>query len=512
MIEIRQRVYDNPDKPAYIMAGSGEVVTRLQLEERANQCAQLFRSQGLQTKDHIAIYMENNRQYLEVCSAASRAGLVYTAISTHLKISEIEYIVSNCGAKAFITSKAMGGTVADLADKIPDVISRFMVGGTIDGFDSYEEQTAAFPTTPIDDEAAGMDMLYSSGTTGRPKGIKVNYVDMPYGEIPDAGKLLIALYGFDENTTYLSPAPLYHSAPLRFCMLNLYAGGTVIVMEKFDAEASLAAIEKYKATHSQWVPTMFVRMIKLPEEARKQYDVSSMKIAIHAAAPMPIPVKQQMIDWWGPVFFEYYAGTETNGLTQINSEEWLTHRGSVGRPLFGVLHIVDENGKELPPGEAGLIYFGEGQEFEYHEDPEKTAASRTPEGWSTMGDIGYIDEEGYLYLTDRQANMIISGGVNIYPQEAENVLIMHPEISDVAVFGVPNDEFGEEVKGVVQLKDPAKAGPEMAQELIQFCQASLSKVKSPRSIDFDENLPRTPTGKLLKRLIKESYWEGDKRI
>ena len=512
MIEIRQRVYDNPDKPAYIMAGSGEVVTRLQLEERANQCAQLFRSQGLQTKDHIAIYMENNRQYLEVCSAASRAGLVYTAISTHLKISEIEYIVSNCGAKAFITSKAMGGTVADLADKMPDVISRLMVGGTIDGFDSYEEQTAAFPTTPIDDEAAGMDMLYSSGTTGRPKGIKVNYVDMPYGEIPDAGKLLIALYGFDENTTYLSPAPLYHSAPLRFCMLNLYAGGTVIVMEKFDAEASLAAIEKYKATHSQWVPTMFVRMIKLPEEARKQYDVSSMKIAIHAAAPMPIPVKQQMIDWWGPVFFEYYAGTETNGLTQINSEEWLTHRGSVGRPLFGVLHIVDENGKELPPGEAGLIYFGEGQEFEYHEDPEKTAASRTPEGWSTMGDIGYIDEEGYLYLTDRQANMIISGGVNIYPQEAENVLIMHPEISDVAVFGVPNDEFGEEVKGVVQLKDPAKAGPEMAQELIQFCQASLSKVKSPRSIDFDENLPRTPTGKLLKRLIKESYWEGDKRI
>ncbi len=514
MIDIRERLSENPDKPAYIMAGSGEVVTRIQLEERANQGAHLFRSLGLQTKDHIAIFMENNRQYLEVCSAASRSGLVYTAISTHLKISEIEYIVGNCGAKAFVTSKTMSSMAVDLIEKMPNVTARLMVGGVVDGFDSYEEKTAGFPKTPIEDEAAGQDMLYSSGTTGRPKGIKVNYVDMPYGEIPDAGKLLIALYGFDENTVYLSPAPLYHSAPLRFCLLNLYAGGTVIVMDKFDAMASLAAIEKYKATHSQWVPTMFVRMIKLPEEDRKKYDVSSMKIAIHAAAPIPIPVKEQMIEWWGPVFFEYYAGTETNGLTQISSEEWLTHKGSVGRPLFGVLHIIDENGNELPPGEPGLVYFGDGQEFEYHDDPEKTASSRTPQGWSTMGDIGYMDEEGYLYLTDRQANMIISGGVNIYPQEAENILITHPEISDVAVFGVPNDEFGEEVKGVVQLKDPTKESPEMERELMEFCQSNLTKIKCPRSIDFVDDMPRTPTGKLLKRLIKERYWEGksEKRI
>ncbi len=512
MIEIRERVFSNPDKPAYVMSGSGEVVTRIQLEERANQAAHLFRNLGLQTRDHIAIFMENNRQYLEICSAASRSGLIYTAISTHLKVSEIEYIVGNCGAKAFITSKTMSGTAIDLVDKMPGVIARLMIGGIVDGFDSYEENAGECPKTPIEDEATGQDMLYSSGTTGRPKGITVSYVDLPYGEVPDTAKLLAALYGFDENTVYLSPAPLYHSAPLRFCMINLWAGGTLVIMEKFDAKDSLAAIEKYKATHSQWVPTMFVRMIKLPDEELKKFDVSSMKVAVHAAAPMPIPVKEQMIEWWGPVFFEYYAGTETNGLTQINSEEWLAHKGSVGRPLFGVLHVVDEEGRELPTGEPGLIYFGEGQEFEYHGDPEKTAASRTREGWSTLGDIGYMDEEGYLYLTDRQANMIISGGVNIYPQEAENILIMHPEIADVAVFGVPNDEFGEEVKGVVQLKDPAKASPEKALELIEFCRSNLAKVKSPKSIDFDENLPRTPTGKLLKRLIKERYWQGEKRI
>ncbi|MCP4755796.1 MAG: acyl-CoA synthetase [Proteobacteria bacterium] len=512
MTDIRQKVLDNPNKPAYVMGGSGEVVTRLQLDERGNQCAHLFRHLGLQTKDHIAIFMENNRQYLEICSAASRSGLIYTAISTHLKLSEIEYIVGNCGAKAFITSKAMADQAVNLVDKMPQVTARLMVGGVIDGFDSYEEKTAEFPKTPIADEAAGQDMLYSSGTTGRPKGIKVNFAELPYGEIPDAGKLLIALYGFTEESVYLSPAPLYHSAPLRFCMLNLYAGGTVVVMEKFEAQASLALIEKYKVTHSQWVPTMFVRMIKLPEEERTKYDVTSMQIAIHAAAPIPIPVKEQMIDWWGPVFFEYYAGTESNGLTQINSEEWLTHKGSVGRPLFGVLHILDEQGKDLAPGEAGLVYFGDGIEFEYHEDPNKTASSRTPEGWSTMGDIGYVDPEGFLYLTDRQANMIISGGVNIYPQEAENVLIMHPEISDVAVFGVPNPEFGEEVKGVVQLKDTSLASPEMERELLAFCQSNLTKIKCPKSIDFDDNLPRTPTGKLIKRLVKERYWKGEKRI
>ncbi len=512
MIEIRKRVFDNPDKPAYIMAGSREVVTRMQLEERANQGAHLFRSLGLQSRDHIAIFMENNRHYLEICSTASRCGLVYTAISTHLQAAEIEYIVNNCGAKAFITSKTMSGRALELIDKMPDVSARLMIDGTVDGFESYEEKVAEFPTTPIADETSGQDMLYSSGTTGRPKGIKVNYIDLPYGELVDAGKLIMALYGFNEDTVYLSPAPLYHAAPLRFCMINLYAGSTVIVMEKYDAAQSLALIEKYKVTHSQWVPTMFVRMIKLPEAERARYDVSSMQIAIHAAAPIPIPVKEQMIDWWGPVLFEYYAGTEANGYTQINSQDWLTHKGSVGRALWGTIHIVDEQGEDLPIGEPGLIFFGEGQDFEYHYDSDKTEASRSPKGWTTIGDIGYLDEEGYLYLTDRQANMIISGGVNIYPQEAENVLIMHPDVEDAAVLGVPNEEFGEEVKGVIQLRDKSLAGPDMEQELIAYCQSNLAKLKCPRTIDFDDELPRTPTGKLLKRLIKDRYWKGTRSI
>ncbi len=512
MIKSRKKIFDDPDKPAYIMAKSGEIVTRMQLEERANQCAHLFRELGLKKEDHIAVFMENNRQYLEVISAASRSGLIYTTISVHLKFSEIEYILDNCGANVVITSRALGDYLVNLVGNMPNIRTWLMVGGVIEGFQSYEEMAAAFPKTPVADEFTGQSMLYSSGTTGRPKGIKVNFGDIPYGELSDAGKSIIALFGFDSDTVYLSPAPLYHAAPLNFCMLNIYCGGTVIVMEKFDAAESLACIEKYKVTHSQWVPTMFVRMLKLPEEERIKYDISSMKLAIHAAAPIPIPVKEQMIEWWGPIFHEYYAGTEANGYTQINSKEWMSHKGSVGRPLWGVIHILDETGNELPPFKPGMIYVGNGLEFEYHEDPEKTEASRTAEGWSTMGDIGYLDDEGYLYLTDRKANMIISGGVNIYPQEAENVLIMHPDVLDVAVFGIPNEEFGEEVKGVVQLRDITKAGPEMETILLEYCRSQLSKIKCPKSIDFQEELPRTPAGKLLKRLIKERYWEGEKRI
>jgi len=506
MSEIRDRVYANPDKPAYIMAQTGEVVTRIELEERSNQCAHLFRDLGLSIGDHIAILMENNRYFFEICSAASRAGIIYTPVSTYLKESEVEYIVNNCEAKLFVSSMAKSDIARVLIDKMSNVKTRLMVGGVIDGYISYEEKMNTFPTTPIADEMAGQDMLYSSGTTGRPKGVKINWEPMPYGEIPDAGKALMMLYGFNEDTVYLSPAPLYHAAPLRFCMMVLYGGGTVIVMDRFDALESLQLIDKYKATHSQWVPTMFIRMLKLPEEERAKCDVSSMTVAIHAAAPIPITVKEQMIKWLGPVIMEYYAGTEANGITMINSDEWMAHKGSVGRALVGVPHILDEQGKELPPGEPGLIYFGEGQEFEYHDDPEKTISSRSPQGWSTLGDIGFMDEEGYLYLTDRMANMIISGGVNIYPQETENVLVMHPKVLDAAVIGVPNEEFGEEVKGVIELRDHAEAGPEMEQELMEYCKSELSRIKCPVSIDFVEELPRTATGKLLKRLLKEKYW------
>ena len=318
--------------------------------------------------------------------------------------------------------------------------------------------------------------------------------------------LLKGIYGADENSVYLSPAPLYHAAPLRFNLGIQRLGGTCILMEEFDGVGALELIERHRITISQWVPSMFVRMLKLPEEVRRRFDLSSLRMAIHAAAPCPIPVKEQMIEWWGPVLYEYYAGTEANGFTSISSEEWLSHKGSVGKPLGGTIRILDEQGRELPPRSQGGIYFEGGSPFEYHNAPEKTAESRNEKGWSTLGDIGYLDQEGYLYLTDRKANMIISGGVNIYPQEAENVLITHPQVADVAVFGVPNEDFGEEVKAVVQPVDMADAGPRLEQELIEYCQQQLSKLKCPRSVDFEAELPRHPTGKLYKRLLRDRYW------
>ena len=285
-------------------------------------------------------------------------------------------------------------------------------------------------------------------------------------------------------------------------------GSTCVVMEDFDARWALELVEKHRVTHSQWVPTMFIRMLKPPEDEQTRYDVSSLKVAIHAAAPCPIPVKEKMIEWWGPVLYEYYAGTEANGFTSINSEEWLEHRGSVGRALTAEIHILDDEGKELPTGETGSIYFSGGGEFEYHNAPEKTAQCRTEQGWTTLGDIGHLDQDGFLYLTDRKANMIISGGVNVYPQEAENALVTHPKVTDVAVFGIPNEDFGEEVKAVVQPARMADAGPELEQELIAYCQQQLSKIKCPRSIDFTAELPRHPTGKLYKRLLRDPYWEN----
>jgi len=498
----------HPDKPAYIMSRSGEVVTYLQLEENANRCAHFFRDVGLNIKDKIAILMENNSRFMEISQAAIRAGLYYTPISTHLLPSEIEYIVKNCEAKMFITSYLKREAASELADMLPDDVILVMVDGTIEGYDSYEDLISKFSAAPIADETTGIDILYSSGTTGMPKGIVPSFPDLPFEERTVGVQRGCDLYTINESSVYLSMAPLYHSAPHRTCNIVLYAAGTIIIMESFDALESLSLIEEYGVTHTQGVPTMFIRMLKLSEEDRNRFNLSTLKCAIHGAASIPIPIKEKMIEWWGPILIEYYSGTEQNGATMIFSEDWLKHKGSVGKAILGEIHIVDSDGNELPPGEPGVIYFSGGDYFEYHDDPDKTAESRNSRGWSTLFDMGYVDEEGYLYLTDRKTNMIISGGVNIYPQETENHLVTHPKVKDVAVFGIPHDEFGEEVKAVVQPFKMSDAGPELEQELIEFCKMKLSKMKCPKSVDFIEDFPRTPAGKLMKRFLRDKYWEG----
>ncbi|MEE3327003.1 MAG: acyl-CoA synthetase, partial [Myxococcota bacterium] len=427
---------------------------------------------------------------------------------SRLTPSEIEYIIDDCGAAIFITSEAKSDVAAALTMRCPGLKARYMIGKPCPGYMSWEEALSAQPAEALAQELEGRSMLYSSGTTGKPKGVKHPLSHAALGSDPSQTAMVVALYGGKKESVYLSPAPLYHAAPLVFNMSFLRIGATCIVMENFDALRALKLIERHRVTHSQWVPTMFVRMLKLPEEDRLRPDVSSLEVAIHAAAPCPIPVKEKMIEWWGPVIHEYYAGTEGNGFALINSEDWLAHKGSVGRTANATVHILDDDGNELAPREVGTIYFESDIEYEYHNDPEKTAAAKSPQGWTTLGDVGYLDEDGWLYLTDRKAHMIISGGVNIYPQEAENRLITHPQVQDVAVIGVPNEDFGEEVKAVVQLMEGEVGDAELEQKLIQYCREELADIKCPRSVDFEAELPRHPTGKLYKRLLRDRYWEG----
>jgi acyl-CoA synthetase (AMP-forming)/AMP-acid ligase II len=505
-----------PDRPAVIMARTGEITTYAELDAGANRFSQLLRASGLQPGDHIAICMENHPKYFEILWGCHYAGLVYTACSSRLTSGELSYIIGDCAARAFVTSIYKADQAAEVLPDIPGAEVLLMLDGTIDGYESYEDAVAKYPAEPLADRVDGTDMLYSSGTTGLPKGVERAFQVTPLGTADGVTTIGGLLFGFEESMVYLSPAPLYHAAPLRFSMAVHRTGGTVVVMEHFDAEEYLQLVERYRVTHSQLVPTMFIRMMKLPEEVRRRYDVSSIKVAIHAAAPCPVEVKRQMIEWWGPVIHEYYAGTEGNGFVYCNSEMWLAHPGTVGVAIQGTVHICDETGEEQPVGESGTIFFESGETFEYHNDPAKTAASRDPKGrgWSTLGDVGYLDEDSFLYLTDRKAFMIISGGVNIYPQEAENVLVGHPKVVDVAVFGVPNDDFGEEVKAVVQpVTMPAGEAKAKAleRELIEYCRSHLADIKCPRTVDFREELPRHPTGKLYKRLLKDEYWSATGR-
>ncbi len=491
---------DGP-KPAIIMAGSGASVSYDQLDRRSNQIAHYLRDQGIGVGDTVALCLENRAEYFDVVWGAQRSGLIFVAISNRLTADEIAYILNDSGAKLLFTSAYLGPQLGAIQLQCPDVpVANLDDAATVSAID-------AMPAGPIADERAGADMLYSSGTTGRPKGIRL---PLPEDGNIAAGNSLVALaqgaFGFGADSIYLSPAPLYHAAPLRWCMTVHKLGGTVIVMEKFDPEAALALIERYKVNVSQWVPTHFGRMLKLPEEVRLRYDVSSLKSAVHAAAPCPVPVKQAMIDWWGPVLKEYYAGTEGNGFTFISSEEWLTHQGSVGRALLGIVRICDEEGNEVPARTEGSVYFEGGGQFQYHNDADKTREATHPQGWTTLGDVGWVDEDGYLYLTDRKSFMIISGGVNIYPQEIENLLVSHPRVADAAVIGAPCPDMGERVVAIIQPLDLADAGEAFASELSGYLRQSLSGVKMPRQIDFRDELPRHATGKLYKRLLRDEYW------
>jgi long-chain acyl-CoA synthetase len=489
----------NPDKPAYIMARTGEAVTYRRLTERSRRAAQLMRDLGAEHGSCVALLMENHLRYLELAWGAQRAGLRYTAVSPRLTVDEVAYILEDSASQIVFTSAATEDVARAAAARVPGVARVVSVDA------DYDALVAERPATPLDDEREGVEFLYSSGTTGRPKAIATALPLHPIGTPPGIVPLFERLYGFGEDTVYLSPAPLYHSAPLRFNMAVHRLGGTTVVMDRFDAAWALELVERHRVTHTQMVPTMFVRLLRLPGEQRDGGDRSSLRAVIHAAAPCPPDVKAAMIDWLGPIVYEYYSATEVYLLTAIDSEDWLAHRGSVGKALLGTPHILDDDGRELAAGEPGTVWSEGGAAFAYHNDPDKTAGSRNARGWTTVGDIGYLDAEGYLYLTDRKADMIISGGVNVYPQEAENVMIGHPAVDDVAVFGIPHPELGEEVKGVVQLRADDRPHDELEAELIAYCQERLAKYKCPRTIDFTEELPRHATGKLYKRLLRDRY-------
>jgi long-chain acyl-CoA synthetase len=496
-----------PDKVASMMADGETVLTYEQLDRRSTQLVRLLRAAGLSVGDHIAVLMENRPEFLETCWAAQRCGLYYTPVNTRLSADEAAYIINDCQARVLFTSAAVAGLAAALIDRTPRVERRLVVGDGLDGHESYQDSLDSFSFDPLDNQVDGMPMFYTSGTTGRPKGIMRPIRGCPVGT-DDPWGLDHQLQGFAQDGVYLSPAPLYHIGPLHTSMTMHRVGGTLVLIKGFDAETTLEAIERHHVTRLQLVPTMMWRLLRLPSRIRDRYDLSSLRYVMHSGAPCSPEVKREMIDWLGPIVNELYGTSESIGGTLITSQEWLAHPGSVGRPFPGCeVHIADDDGTELAPGQDGTVWLSSAASsgLRYHNDPVKTAGLFNDRGWATVGDIGHTDAEGYLYLTDRRANVIISGGVNIYPQETENVLLTHPAVADVAVFGLPNPEWGQEVKAVVQLDDPTMATAELARELIDFSRERIAHYKCPRSVDFITDLPREPGGKLLKRLLQEQY-------
>lgn len=492
--------------PALIVAGD-ETISYSKLFARSQRVAALLYDAGLRRGDGVALILPNCAEFLEITWACQLSGLYYTAVNTHFTPDEVAYVIDDSDARAAFVDSAMTGLAAHIRGTNASVKVHLAVGGNLPGWRAYEAAIEAAGDAPPPSD--GSEMLYSSGTTGRPKAVRRPLPTDGNGSWAQAvlELALVHKYGMTPSSVYLSPAPLYHAAGVNYTMAVNRVGAAVVLMRKFDAETVLRLIETHRVTHAQFVPTMFVRMLKLPAAVRDKYDVSSLRCVIHAAAPCPVDVKYHMMTWFGPIIHEYYGGTEGFAGTTIGPHEWLSHPGSVGRPVSPV-HVIGDDGEELPTGEAGELFFEGGPAFEYFKDPAKTASVCNDRGWRTLGDMGYVDDDGYLYLTDRSTFTIVSGGVNIYPQEVENLLIMHPKLVDAAVFGVPNDEFGEEVKAVVQPVDGVAPGPALEAELIEYCRTHVAGYKCPRTVEFAAELPRDPNGKLYKRRIRERYWQG----
>jgi acyl-CoA synthetase (AMP-forming)/AMP-acid ligase II len=498
----------HPEKVAAHFPELDTAITYGALDLRADRVARWMIGLGLQPDEAVALLLDNRPEYLEVVEGARRAGLHWVPLSVHLRPQEVAYVLRDSGARLLIASPALASLAAGLlAEGAVGDRHRAALGEGLPGYGDYEAALAVQDSAaPLPERPLGRVFLYSSGTTGLPKGIKRALIPYADRHKPDWDMSWKSLYGFDENTVYLSPAPLYHAAPHGYVQRTLSEGGAAVIMRKFDAEAALALIERFRVTHSQWVPTMFVRLLALPEAVRRRYDLSSHRCAIHAAAPCPVPVKRAMIAWWGPILREYYGGSEGVGTTAADSETWLKKPGTVGLPLNGVtVHILDEAGRELPPGQVGRIHFAGAPRFAYHNAPEKTAAAYSEQGWGTLGDLGWVDEDGYLFLSDRRADLILSGGVNLYPAEIEAALAEHPNVAEVAVVGVPHAEMGEQVHAVIV---PREAGAPDAAALEAWCRERLAGPKRPRSFEFAAELPRSEAGKLLRRVLKERYLGG----
>ena len=497
-----------PDEPA-IISPHGQRTFKT-LNANANRLARALRRKGLQAGDAIALLSTNRPEFAEVVAATQRTGLRLTPINSHLMGDEAGYIVADYEARAVVADTRFAATAAGAVAQAPAAAVRLVVGGDIDGFERYDDLVGAEDGSDIDDPVLGTTMLYTSGTTGRPKG-----VDRPRSASPAAvsaagttpSVLASVQTAGDGRTMHLCTGPLYHAAPLALSLaVPLAQGMGVVMMDGWEAEETLRLIQRHRITHTHMVPTMFHRLLSLPPDLRAGYDVSSLRFVLHGAAPCPVAVKRGIIEWWGPVVYEYYAATEGGG-TFVTSEEWLSRPGTVGKPASPeLINILDEAGAEAPVGAVGTIYIKapDGAPFSYYHDPAKTASAYRDD-YFTLGDVGYLDADGYLYLTDRSVNLIISGGVNIYPAEIEAVLITHPAVGDVAVIGVPNAEWGEEVKAVVEPQPGVQATSPLATELIAWCRDRLASYKCPRTVDFTVSLPRHDNGKLYKQQLREEY-------